>query len=988
MPSPARTTYSPKAFNLAPEGRATQFDKIYVGFVKNTDDLQRMGRLQVWIPELGGDPNDTAQWFTMNYASPFAGATNPYTVTAGKTWTDTQRSYGFWFIPPNLENEVVCCFINGDPGRGIWFGCLYQQYMNHMIPGIAGTTESKNLPVAEYNKSNQETIPSNPKRPLYTPLSEALITQGLSEDPIRGTTTATVRSNDAVNSYSGILTPGGSQFVFSDDAANRFIRLRTQSGTQVLINDSQGMIYLNTRDGANWLELSADGRVTIFSAASISMRCNGTMNLRADGDIRMEAGRSIYMKARGEVGTRPVAGTAASQSGQIQTASTTNTAQVPAIGVNDAAATIKVPSNAITGTFVQGMSISGIPWANPVTNTAPVNNSFADLAAAGPITPTALAGSGQPVVVVGDGIALGTGPELAKLRPGVITSASANASSAAIASSVESNNSVKNAQWAVISAGTNDDVADNKNKGLLTVNLGKIRNSLNAQNYTWILPKDSVKRDVVYGFARGKGDNVVDIGASTDGVTPKSYVETASNVNETISTQLKSPDNTPNTNSTAALNNPTTGVTLSSVTFEDNYAYLNVAFAPGNQATASNASVITGTLQNPTDNTEQPATNYNSTDGGMIMINSARDMHLYANGDMYQTSDGRTARSAKGNMFDYSYGSYDQGAGGYMTLQSNGLLSLGTTANMVLQGARVDVNGPSAAGALAAPVAKQPIDGFLQDNEVLGPGQFRFVMKNTILSSLPYHEPYAAHGGSTRGTNGYVEIGPVVDQSGRSIPSGAATSGAERPLDLLGAPNTYSKPGTYAGTGYDSKGIPQYEYKAPPDGSQVAASTLSLSPAGVYFIVGEEGKEREVYLDVGGKPTIGYGHLLLPDEVAGNYVKILGQNRPLNQGPLSDAEIDALFRTDAVERENYIRKVKVPISQTQFDMLFSLVYNCGWSRDVFSKLNTGDYNVSKEWLSHNTVKGQFNQALFNRRQREYANFSNGGTIDPGTGRYS
>lgn len=1132
MPSPQRTTSSPKPYNLEPLGRATQLDKIYIGFVKETDDQQRMGRLRVWIPELGGDPADEGQWFTMNYASPFAGATNPYSVTAGKTWTDTQRSYGFWFVPPNLENEVICCFVNGDPGRGIWFGCLYQQYMNYMVPGLAGTPESKGLPVAEYNKTDQGNIQPSPNRPLYTPLSDALITQGLSKDPVRGTSDATARSNDAVNSYFGILTPGANQLVFSDNAANRYIRLRTQTGTQILLNDSEGLIYLNTRDGANWVELSADGRVTVFSASDISMRCNGTMNLRADGDIRMEAGRSIYMKARGEVGTRVVQGTDASQSGQIKTASTTNTAQVPAIGVNDASTTITVPTNAITGTFVQGMVISGIPWANPLTNNAaPVQNGVspgypsdmsqseiesiiteeATLRGMDPATAIAvyrhegagsyqsmvprtgngslngreasfgpyqlytggglgntyetttgrnlttdntkdgvtnqirfalnnavtggwgawygaaaagvsnrqgldgahtvnnvnnspnpyssqpvdsaiptnqIAGSGQPVVVVGDTIAVGTGPELAKLREGVVTSASMGASSAAVLASVKNNSSILNAQWAVVSAGSYDTVTTNEGKGQLTTNLTSIRSVLNAQNYTWILPKDAIKRDVVYGFARGRGDNVVDIGASTDGVTPKNYAETASNVNETISTQLKSPNNAPNTISTNSVSTPATGVQLASVTYQGDYTYLNVSFPPGNQASASNASVITGTLQNQTDNTEQPSTNYNSTDGGMIMLNSARDMHLYANGDMYQTSDGRTARSAKGNMFDYSYGSYDQGAGGYMTMQSNGTLSVGTTAGLVLQGSRVDINGPAAAGALSAPAAKQPIDSFLQDNDVLGPGQFRFTIKNTILSALPYHEPYGAHGGSTRGTNGYVEIGPVVDQNGRSIPSGAATSGAERPLDIMGAPNTYSNPGYYAGTGYDSRGMPQYEYKSPPDGAQVSASTLSLSPAGMQFVVGEEGEVGTVYLDVGGKPTIGYGHLLLPDENAGNYVKIFGQTRSLNQGPLSHDEIVALFKSDSIERENYIRKVKVPISQTQYDMLFSLVYNCGWSEDVFGKLNTGNYNLSAEWLSHNTVKGVFNQALFNRRQREYANFSNGTTIDPATGKYS
>jgi hypothetical protein len=56
--------------------------------------------------------------------------------------TGSQQSYGFWFVPPDINNEVVVCFINGDQGRGIWFGCLYQQNMNHMVPGLPGNNST------------------------------------------------------------------------------------------------------------------------------------------------------------------------------------------------------------------------------------------------------------------------------------------------------------------------------------------------------------------------------------------------------------------------------------------------------------------------------------------------------------------------------------------------------------------------------------------------------------------------------------------------------------------------------------------------------------------------------------------------------------------------------------------------------------------------------------------------------------------------------
>ena len=47
----------------------------YVGVVKNNIDPTRSGRLQVFIPDFGGDENDIQSWRTVSYASPYFGST-------------------------------------------------------------------------------------------------------------------------------------------------------------------------------------------------------------------------------------------------------------------------------------------------------------------------------------------------------------------------------------------------------------------------------------------------------------------------------------------------------------------------------------------------------------------------------------------------------------------------------------------------------------------------------------------------------------------------------------------------------------------------------------------------------------------------------------------------------------------------------------------------------------------------------------------------
>ena len=48
----------------------------YEGFVKNNSDTRRTGRMDVYIPALGGIPSDPRSWTPVKYMSPFLGTTD------------------------------------------------------------------------------------------------------------------------------------------------------------------------------------------------------------------------------------------------------------------------------------------------------------------------------------------------------------------------------------------------------------------------------------------------------------------------------------------------------------------------------------------------------------------------------------------------------------------------------------------------------------------------------------------------------------------------------------------------------------------------------------------------------------------------------------------------------------------------------------------------------------------------------------------------
>ena len=323
----------------------------YLGVVKGNIDPTRMGRLKVHIPSLAktSDPAEN-QLITCEYLAPFYGAKGgKYAKGAGTGFEDSQHSYGMWMVPPDLETKVLVIFAEGKMEQAYWMGCVQEPYTNHMMPGIASSTNtndaldgtfegadagfqqdkqskygSTNVPSGELNRNRQgalqngnyESIP----KPIH-PFAETLLKQGLSADDIRGNTSSSAR-RETPSQVFGISTPGrkdttttkenvgtkdsgakdyvtrktGHTFVMDDgaeDGTNQLTRLRTASGHQLLMHDTEGVVYLANGSGKAFIEMDADGTVSVYSDGGINMRSGRDYNVHSDMNINFHAKGAI-----------------------------------------------------------------------------------------------------------------------------------------------------------------------------------------------------------------------------------------------------------------------------------------------------------------------------------------------------------------------------------------------------------------------------------------------------------------------------------------------------------------------------------------------------------------------------------------------------------------------------------------------------------------------------------------------------------------------
>tara|TARA_Y100000310_G_scaffold320006_1_gene375963 strand:+ start:3055 stop:5223 length:2169 start_codon:yes stop_codon:yes gene_type:complete len=327
----------------------------YIGIVKNTIDPLRMGRLGVLLPEMSHVPEtskDARNVIWCQYLSPFYGVKPFESVSKTDPFSPqlNQTSYGLWAIPPDIGTNVLVIFAKGEKNQSsaFWIGCVQEPLTNHMIPGHGATKNTSKaaeahegaetskiatygtdfLPALEKNKKKYkpgENIGSlyKWKLPINEELADQLQIQGLIIDNVRGTTTSSAR-RESPSAVFGMNTPGrikknsrkpniglegtpvsvdrhsGHCFVMDDgavDTRNQLIRLRTASGHQLLMHDTEGVVYIANGSGKSWLEMSSDGKVSIYAQDGFNFRSDGNFDLHAGGDINFHAKNNIKFTA-------------------------------------------------------------------------------------------------------------------------------------------------------------------------------------------------------------------------------------------------------------------------------------------------------------------------------------------------------------------------------------------------------------------------------------------------------------------------------------------------------------------------------------------------------------------------------------------------------------------------------------------------------------------------------------------------------------------
>lgn len=149
---------------------------------------------------------------------------------------------------------------------------------------------------------------------------------------------------------------------------------------------------------------------------------------------------------------------------------------------------------------------------------------------------------------------------------------------------------------------------------------------------------------------------------------------------------------------------------------------------------------------------------------------------------------------------------------------------------------------------------------------------------------------------------------------------------------------------------------------------------MRTSDYGIEQIKEHEALRLEWYKDQAGIPTIGYGHVIKPNE---SY---------LYDG-ITEAQATELLRQDLKEAEDAVnRSIDVPLQQNEFDALVSLVFNIGGGafrsstvRKRINELSTQE-EIEKWWKAWNKVtiggQKQVSRGLVKRRAAEVEYYFN------------
>lgn len=303
--------------------------------------------------EQGDYENELGQLFPVQYCSPFYGVTPLESARGDDGYENTQQSYGFWAVPPDVGTKVLVIFAESRSDRGFWIGCVADENMNFMVPDGRASTEittpstpadlkGKKLPVGEYNKHTTKTTKLDTTisaKPYNKDFTEILQIQGLLDDESRGTTTSSAR-RELPSAVYGMNTPGpidkrrnspegsrgptnldaqmpysrlgGSSFVM-DDGDDKFIReVHASDGPPLYINKEinepggdntipqNELIRLRTRTGHQILLHNSEDLIYIANSrgtAWIELTSDGKIDIHAQDSISVMSDEDINFTA-------------------------------------------------------------------------------------------------------------------------------------------------------------------------------------------------------------------------------------------------------------------------------------------------------------------------------------------------------------------------------------------------------------------------------------------------------------------------------------------------------------------------------------------------------------------------------------------------------------------------------------------------------------------------------------------------------------------
>lgn len=324
------------------------FTGLTMGVVISTDDPLQQGRLQVFCPALGDDPDKPTALPWAAYIMPFGGAIDNASYVRGPDAKTTSGPvhYGFWAIP-EVGSYVLLGCVDGDYRRRFWLGSFVaHQQANSIITGKykwEGT--DANGPLSSSG---------SPLEPQYTNLGKAFnddrsspewksrgadyqalanrrdegsqtnsdrgesYLDSIYEDIVNAETLDEAKPALGENGYDwsnhenvagqrsskvvGFSTPGGHSIHCDDKTYNSRIRIRSSAGHTILLDDTNERIYIMTAEGNSYVELDKNGNVDLYAKRRLSVHAEKDINFSTDETFRVHAKKGIHMYAGNTLG--------------------------------------------------------------------------------------------------------------------------------------------------------------------------------------------------------------------------------------------------------------------------------------------------------------------------------------------------------------------------------------------------------------------------------------------------------------------------------------------------------------------------------------------------------------------------------------------------------------------------------------------------------------------------------------------------------------